>query len=238
MPEGGEIVFKTTDRSRTGRAVAATGSLLLITVEDTGEGMDESVRERVFEPFFTTKPPGKGTGMGLAAAYGTVASHDGRIEIASQMGRGTTVSVVLPRSPIRQDQGRHHRRKDRARRRKGAAWSTTRTAFVRRSRIFSRASVVRWSRSAGRGEATSTSRRTGADVDLVILDLVLPDMNGREALAVLREINPEVRVLLVSGYTADDELRQLLRSDAIEFLEKPFLLADLAESLTRLTGSR
>jgi DNA-binding NtrC family response regulator len=87
-------------------------------------------------------------------------------------------------------------------------------------------------------EATEYFNENWTDLDLVVLDLVLPDMNGCETLAVMREVNPDVRVLLVSGYTADDEIRELVSSNAIEFLEKPFLLADLAESLTRLTSLR
>ena len=238
MPDGGEILFKTQICADDGEQPSPSGSRLVILVADTGEGMDEVVREQVFEPFFTTKAPGKGTGMGLAAAYGTVASHGGRIEIASEVGEGTTVSVSLPLTAaptgIRVDSFAEN-----------IAVGAGRVLVVDdedgvRAALSDLLESLGWTVVAfGRAsEATAYYEENWAELDLVVLDLVLPDMNGRDALAVLRKLNPEVRVLLVSGYTADDEIQELLRSDTIEFLEKPFLLADLAESLTRLTVSR
>jgi len=237
MPDGGEIVFKTQIFLDQGEQPSPSGSRLVILVEDTGEGMDEVVRERVFEPFFTTKAPGKGTGMGLAAAYGTVASHGGRIEIASEVGEGTTVSVSLPLTAALTGI-------------KTESFAENVAAGVGRVLVIDDEKSVRSALtdlleslgckvvSFGRAlEGTGYYEENWAELDLVVLDLVLPDMNGREALAVLRKLNPEVRVLLVSGYTADEEIRGILESETIEFLEKPFLLADLAESLTRLTGS-
>ncbi len=238
MPDGGEIVFKTRASKNQEEQSSPSGSQLLISVEDTGEGMDEAVRERVFEPFFTTKAPGKGTGMGLPAAYGTVASHGGRIEIASRVGRGTVVSITLPLSTVPTGV-------------RVESFAEKIAAGVGRVLVVDDEdgvrsaltdlleslgfSVVAFGRAL---EATEYFNENWAALDLVVLDLVLPDMNGCEALAVMREVNPDVRVLLVSGYTADDEIRELVSSDAIEFLEKPFLLADLAESLTRLTSLR
>ena len=237
MPDGGEIVFKTQIFLDQGEQPSPSGSRLVILVEDTGEGMDEVVRERVFEPFFTTKAPGKGTGMGLAAAYGTVASHGGRIQIASEVGQGTTVSVSLPLTAALTGI-------------KTESFAENVAAGVGRVLVIDDEKSVRSALtdlleslgckvvSFGRAlEGTGYYEENWAELDLVVLDLVLPDMNGREALAVLRKLNPEVRVLLVSGYTADEEIRGILESETIEFLEKPFLLADLAESLTRLTGS-
>ncbi len=238
MPEGGEIVFKSRIIKNRGEQSSASGSQLLISVEDSGEGMDEAVRERVFEPFFTTKAPGKGTGMGLSAAYGTVASHGGRIEIASRLGRGTVVSITLPLTAVPTGVRVESFVEN-------IATGVGRVLVVDDEEGVRSAltdlleslgcSVVAFGRAR---EATEYFNENWANIDLVVLDLVLPDMNGREALAVIRDVNPNVRVLLVSGYTADDEIRDLVRSNSIEFLEKPFLLADLAESLTRLTSSR
>ena len=238
MPEGGEIVFISRIIKNRGEQSSPSGSQLLISVEDTGEGMDETVRERVFEPFFTTKAPGKGTGMGLAAAYGTVASHGGRIEIASRLGRGTVVSITLPLTAvptgIRVESLAENIASGVGRVLVVDDEEGVRSALTDLLESLG-CSVVAFGRAV---EATEYFNENWADLDLVVLDLVLPDMNGCEALAVMREVNPNVRVLLVSGYTADDEIRDLVRSNTIEFLEKPFLLADLAESLTRLTSSR
>ena len=238
MPEGGEIVFISRIIKNRGEQSSPSGSQLLISVEDTGEGMDETVRERVFEPFFTTKAPGKGTGMGLAAAYGTVASHGGRIEIASRLGRGTVVSITLPLTAvptgIRVESLAENIASGVGRVLVVDDEEGVRSALTDLLESLG-CTVVAFGRAL---EATEYFNENWADLDLVVLDLVLPDMNGCEALAVMREVNPNVRVLLVSGYTADDEIRDLVRSNTIEFLEKPFLLADLAESLTRLTSSR
>jgi len=231
----GEIVFKTTTVSD---GVPGQAPQLLITVEDTGEGMDDEVLDRVFEPFYTTKAPGKGTGMGLAVAYGTVASHKGRIEITSKSGRGTRVSVFLPCT------GESARPTVVAMAEKIAAGVGTVLLIDDedgvRSALTDLLESLGWSvfAFAQAADGTAHYREHWREIDLVVLDLVLQDMTGREALAMLREINPEVRVILASGYSADEEIQQLLHNDSIEFLEKPFLLADLAESLTRLTRLR
>ena len=214
------------------------GSQLVITVEDTGEGMDDVVRTRAFEPFFTTKAPGHGTGMGLAAAYGTVASHGGHIEIESRVGEGTTVTVALAAStaPAREMTDTLAER---------LALGVGRVMIIDDEDGVRAAlsdlleslgfTVVAFGRAL---EGTAFFEENWRSVDFVVLDLVLPDLSGRQALALLRSVNPDVRILLISGYTADDEIRSLVRSDTTEFLEKPFLLADLAESLTRLSGAR
>jgi PAS domain S-box-containing protein len=235
IPKSGEIVFKTTtlDSEEPGRA-----SHLVISVEDTGDGMTNDVLERAFEPFFTTKAPGKGTGMGLAAAYGTVASHGGRIEIASRVGQGTVVSIVLPLAAapagVRVDSLAENLVAGVERVMVVDDEDSVRSALTDLLQSLG-CSVVGFGRAL---EATAYFKENWADIDLVVLDLVLPDSTGREALAVLRGVNPGVKVLLVSGYSADEEVIKLVRSDTVEFLEKPFLLADLAESLTRLTGPR
>ncbi len=235
MPDGGEIVFKTRmiDSGESGAE-----SQLVISVEDTGEGMDDVVRARAFEPFFSTKAPGHGTGMGLAAAYGTVASHGGRIEIESRVGEGTTITVVLAVSAASTLE-------------KVDTMAERLAPGVGRVMVIDDEDGVRAALSDlleslgfsvvafGRAlEGTAFFEENWRSIDFVVLDLVLPDLSGRQALTVLQSVNPEVRVLLVSGYTADEEIQSLLRSDTIEFLEKPFLLADLAESLTRLSGAQ
>ncbi|MEX1311782.1 MAG: ATP-binding protein, partial [Candidatus Sulfomarinibacteraceae bacterium] len=240
MPSGGEIVFKTRMIEGDGNEEdpSKPDSWLEVRVEDTGEGMDESVRERAFEPFFTTKPLGKGTGMGLAAAFGTVTAHGGTIEIDSLPGRGTAVAVRLPatgpETGVRAD-----------------SFAEKLTAVGGRVILVDdeddvRSALTDLLESLGfsvtgfeRGrDATTYFAAHPSESDFVILDLVLPDISGREVLAELQETDPSVRVLLVSGYTADEEISRILESPTVEFLEKPFLLADLAEALTRLNGSR
>ncbi|HSL17526.1 MAG TPA: PAS domain S-box protein [Methylomirabilota bacterium] len=238
LPEGGEIVFSTRNLPKELSDAPGPAQWLEVTVVDNGLGMDPAVRQRAFEPFFTTKAPGKGTGMGLAAAYGTVTGHGGRIGIESRPGAGTEVSIRLPVS-----------------RREATPKVDTLAEIlapgVGRALVVDddegvRTAICDLLEALGfTVEAHDRGARAAADyaerwrdVDLVVLDLVLPDMTGREALEAIREVNPEARVLLVSGFTADDSIRELVRGGRVEFLEKPFLLADLAERLTRLMGSR
>jgi PAS domain S-box-containing protein len=238
LPEGGEIVFATRTLSGDDAGDASAGDRLLVTVTDDGAGMEEAVRERAFEPFFTTKPPGRGTGMGLAAVYGTVARHNGRIGLASRPGHGTTVSVELPAiaGPAAADGSVKEAKATTAR---GTALvidddGEVRAALGELLECLGY-TVVSFARAT---EGIAGFRGLGGGVDVVVLDLVLPDMTGREALRRLQEVDPGVRVLLVSGYTADGDLQELGRGGTVGFLEKPFLLADLAESLARLTGPR
>jgi PAS domain S-box-containing protein len=238
LPEGGEIVFSTRNLPRDLANDAGPKQWLEVAVLDNGLGMDPAVRQRAFEPFFTTKAPGKGTGMGLAAAYGTVTGHGGRISIASRPGEGTEVSIRLPVSRREADP-------------RADTLAEILAPGVGRAMVVDdddgvRTAICDLLEALGfTVEAHDSGARAAADyaerwrdVDLVVLDLVLPDMTGREALEAIREVNPEARVLLVSGFTADDSIRELVHGGRVEFLEKPFLLADLAERLTRLMGSR
>ncbi|MCU0305971.1 MAG: PAS domain S-box protein [Thermoanaerobaculales bacterium] len=238
LPEGGEIVFATRTLLDADGDGAAGSERLEITVTDDGAGMDEAVCARAFEPFFTTKPPGRGTGMGLAAVYGTVARHGGSIELASRPGQGTAVSLVLP--AVTEPAA--------AAGVVGAAKVTTvrGTALVIDDEDGVRAALTQLLECLGY-TVVSFARATdgiagflelGGDVDVVVLDLVLPDLSGRDALHRLQEIDPSAKVLLVSGYTADADIRELERGGTVGFLEKPFLLADLAEALARLDGPR
>lgn len=238
MPDGGEIVFRTQILEEDDEDPRRSAPRLLIAVGDTGCGMDDSVRQRVFEPFFTTKPVGKGTGMGLSAAYGTVASHGGLIELSSVVGRGTEVRFVLPLSVSLP------RPKTDTLAEKVIGGSVraliiddedgVREALVDLLDCLGCSAVGFDHAAAGIAYFGENWR----EIDVVLLDLVLPDVNGREALEELRKINPDVRVVLMSGFTADEGIVELQRDREIEFLEKPFLLADLTESLTRLSESR
>jgi two-component system cell cycle sensor histidine kinase/response regulator CckA len=237
LPGGGEIVFRTKIVHDTANA-RSRRCWLELSVVDNGSGMEAAVRQRAFEPFFTTKAPGKGTGMGLAAAYGTVASHGGQIEIESRPGEGTEVAIRLPLS-------------DRVADRRADTLTDILAPGVGRAMVIDDDEGVRtalcdlldalgftveaYERAA---PAVADYRQRWQDIDLVVLDLVLPDVNGQQALAEVRDINADARVLLISGYTADDSIRELVRAGATEFLEKPFLLADLAERLARLMGPR
>ncbi len=236
MPEGGEIVFRTSRTTEGVTAVAASPDLL-VTVTDTGVGMEESVRRRAFEPFFTTKVQGQGTGMGLAAAYGTVIGHGGSIDIFSRLGDGTTVDVRLPTLTSESGPAVAVLPPRRVVGMGGRALVIDDEDAVREALCQLLESLGFKAAGFARGaEAVAHFGDHTGSYDVVVLDLILPDMNGRETLAALREIDPEVKILLVSGYAADEDVLSLIHSGGVDFLEKPFQLADLAESVTRLRG--
>ncbi len=211
------------------------GRQVLITVRDTGQGMDEEIRERIFEPFFSTKERGRGTGLGLAVVYGIVTSHGGRIWAESEAGVGTEFHVVLPAM-------------DRAPQKSEEMTATVRPGVLAETRnagrdlvlVIDDEAVVR--RSLGRMLQSMDLEVVGAEdgptgvelyrehserIALVVLDLIMPGMDGEQVMAVLLGINPRVRVLIVSGYHDDAKVNTLSSAGAAGFLPKPFTGAQL-----------
>ena len=210
----------------------ARGTYAKLSVRDTGTGMDETTRKRMFEPFFTTKPVGKGTGLGLAMVYGAVEAHAGAIDVTSVIGRGTTIEIYLPTTeatPLPMPRADVARTKgvvlivdDEATMRAGAA------------RIVEQLGLTTTSASDG-DEAIAIFEQQADDIALVVLDMVMPRMNGAACFRALRERRP-VPILLVSGYTDHAAARELLSAGASGFLEKPYTAEQLAAEIDRILG--
>jgi hypothetical protein len=211
-------------------AVRKGGEYVLVRVRDTGVGMTADVRARIFEPFFTTKARGKGTGLGLASAYAIVKSHGGEIEVTSEPGKGTEFRVFLPASE----------REPAPERRDPALEGGVRgTVLVVDDEPSIRAlthdlltdlgcDVVL----AGSGpEALERYAELRGRIDLVVLDIVMPGMNGLETFRRLRRIDSEARVLVASGYSPEGMAADALREGALGFIHKPFRAAELASSV-------
>jgi PAS domain S-box-containing protein len=207
------------------------GPHVCLSVADTGDGMDAATRERVFEPFFTTKPGGEGTGMGLATVYGIVRQHDGFIEVDSAPGKGTRFVIYLPASDHPAEEGEDVREKELVR--------GTETILVVEDEQAVRAAVVKMLAGLGYtvlqaadGEkALDLIQGNGGTIDLVLSDVVMPRMGGRELLERSREIEPEMSFLFSSGYT-DARLRTLLDLERrTTFIAKPFSLEALATAV-------
>jgi CheY-like chemotaxis protein len=212
---------------------ARVGEHSLITVTDSGAGIPPEIRARIFEPFFTTKPIGQGTGLGLAMVYGTVRRHGGWIQCYSEEGRGTRFSLYLPRlvgaetpadaAPRRARQAERGRETillvedDDTFRQIGAEC----LAELGYSVVAARDGV----------EALETFSAMKDDVDLVILDLTMPRMNGRDALVRLREIAPEVKVLVTSGHQGDQAVHEVLALGASGFIGKPYRLDGMGRAI-------
>jgi CheY-like chemotaxis protein len=210
----------------------------MLAVSDTGVGMDAATQERIFEPFFTTKETGKGTGLGLATVYGIVKQSDGYIFCYSEIGRGTTFKIYIPRAgaideptqaePLPAAIGRGTERillveDDDAVRRVTAS-------------ILESGGYAVTSEKDGASALESLSDASAAP-QLLVTDVVMPGMDGREVARRVSARFPAVRVLFISGYTENAIVHQGVLEEGIEFMPKPFTSADLLQRVRALLDS-
>ncbi|MFW6303522.1 MAG: response regulator, partial [Candidatus Sumerlaeota bacterium] len=214
------------------------GPYVYIEVEDNGCGMDEAVMERMFDPFFSTRFEGRG--MGLSAVQGTVKAHGGLVETASQPGRGTRIRVLFPVA----------NEKEQAEEESEVLASPfdvqlegmvlvvddekTLLRVVRR--MLERVGVAVLLASNG-SDAVELMRRHKENIDAVVLDLTMPGMSGRETYDALRDLRPDVPILLISGYSENDARDEFAGCDICGFLQKPFNSEFFVSRITQLLGS-
>jgi CheY-like chemotaxis protein len=198
--------------------------------------MDEETQRHMFEPFFTTKAEGKGTGLGLPAVYGTVQSHRGCLQVESAVGDGTTFDVYLPCDEGRgEEEGAGEPASAEPHRQLSVLYIDDEDVLRKTAEVVLR-QLGHTATLAGSGaEAQRIYAAKWQDIDLVILDIVMPGMSGRETFDALRAINPDARVLLSSGYSVDSEAQELLRRGAKGFIQKPFTIEELQSALTSLS---
>jgi PAS domain S-box-containing protein len=237
MPRGGELTIETANvDSETAPSLSSTdrpGRLVRLMVGDTGCGMAPEIQSRIFEPFYTTKAPGKGTGLGLSVVHGIVQQSGGRIEVDSAPGRGSVFNVFFP--AIAEDvpaaaASRSSRREE---------LNGTETLLLVEDedavRTTSMMVLQTWGYNvlaAASGEEASQLLAEHAErVELLLTDVVMPGMSGRDLADALRQENPDLKVLFMSGYTSDAVLRHGILHGAANFLEKPFSPATLAKKV-------
>jgi PAS domain S-box-containing protein len=237
MPEGGRLIIETENVVLGAKGAAPYGDVqpgpyILLTVSDTGTGISEEVQPHVFEPFFTTKEVGRGTGLGLAAAYGIVKQAGGDISVQSGAGHGTTFKILLPRIDAAADSAASADSDAPAALPRGAetVLLVEDEADVRSvtARILARLgySVIE---AADGAEALRVAAATPRRIHLLLTDVVMPEMGGRELGNRLAAQRPSVRVLLTSGYADDTVLRLDADAGDVAFLRKPFSSRVLAE---------
>jgi two-component system, cell cycle sensor histidine kinase and response regulator CckA len=242
MPEGGKLVFETKnvrldeEYCRT-HLETKPGEYVLLTVSDTGHGMEKEILDRAFEPFFTTKARGEGTGLGLSMVFGIVKSHDGHISCHSKRGAGTVFNIYLPATEIE------------------IAWDPEATLIMpsfgtetillvddeRPIRDLGKeilTSVGYKVLTASTGlEALGMYAKSQEEISLVILDLIMPEMGGKQCLEQLLKINPQLKVLIASGYCADPSTKEYLETGARGFVTKPFRMKELLQQVRKVLDS-
>lgn len=242
MPYGGRLTISTqkvvvTEGAETEFDLLLSGAYVLISFSDTGTGIDKEIIDRVFEPFFTTKEVGKGTGLGLSMVYGIVKQHGGSVLINSETDKGSTFKIYLPLL-----EG-HDGTKERKRPLSLAGGTETLLVvedeeivklFLKRTLEKAGYRVL----AAGDGEEAMTLFREHDDISLVLSDMVMPGKNGKELLAEIRQIKPEIKFIFISGYTANIMSSEGMQQAGVEFIMKPFSKNDIVGKVREVLDRR
>jgi len=244
MPGGGDLTLKTTNinsqdmTDKQYKPVAAKYVMLQVT--DTGEGMDAKTLERIFDPFFTTKGLGRGTGLGLASVYGIIKAHGGYIDVDSKQGVGTTFHIYFP-ALDKPNIHSHtpHKGPDRIKPGKGTILMVDDEEIIIDVSIEMLEKIgYRVLKTLSGKEAISEYQANSAKIDLVILDLIMPKISGSEVYDKLKEINPQVKVLLSSGYSVDGQATEILKRGCNGFIQKPFNMGELSRKVNEILESK
>ena len=240
MPDGGDLVVKTRnthlDEAYCRSVDACAGDYVLINVSDTGMGMDPETVGRIFEPFFTTKGVGKGTGLGLASAYGIIRNHKGFIRVESEKGRGSTFRIYLPASPA--EKVADGALPDAPIKGKGTVLVVDdEQDSIEAAEVMLKELGYKVMHAQRGDEAIKLYRENMGNLDLITLDLVMPEMSGKEVFRQLKELNPDIRVLLVSGYGQNSQVEEIMSLGCNGFLQKPYDIQLLSQKISEaLTG--
>jgi CheY-like chemotaxis protein len=241
MPGGGELFLQTEnvvlEKDYAQPFGIRHGKYIKISVTDTGVGMDKATRERIFDPFFTTKEMGRGTGLGLACAYGIIKNHGGLINVYSEKGEGTTFNIYLPASEkeITEPQATDEE----------ILKGRETVLLVDDEKIIIDVGTQLLHRlgykvivARGGKEALDIYEENQDDIDLVILDMIMPDMSGGDTYDKLKEINPSIRVLLASGYSISGQAQAILDRGCKAFIQKPFNLGELSRKVREVLDKK
>lgn len=228
MPEGGDVYVQTNniflDEDFVRPYQISPGKYVKISITDTGTGMDKATLQRIFEPFFTTKKMGRGIGLGLSSVYGIIKNHGGFIDVQSEKGEGTSFYIYLPATdPLNIFQNREIEPED------GIAHGTETILLVDDEdmildvsrKMLEKLGYTVLSAASGH-EAIDMYQKHLEEISLVIIDMIMPDLNGGETYDELKKITPEIKVLLASGYSMDGQAQDILSRGCNGFIQKPF----------------
>jgi two-component system cell cycle sensor histidine kinase/response regulator CckA len=237
MPEGGDLILRTknvTHEDMTGKVYKPKrGNYVLLTVRDTGTGMEKEIMEHIFEPFFTTKGLANGTGLGLASAYGIIKGHGGYIDVESEKEKGTIFSIYIPGTgeTARED----HEFSSKPVKGNGTVLLVDDEEIILTTgeqmlKVLGYDVLV----ANGGQEAIKLFEENQDEIDIVLLDMVMPSLGGGKTFDRLKEKNPEVKVLLSSGYSIDGEAKEILERGCDGFIQKPFDMGRLSQNIKEI----
>jgi PAS domain S-box-containing protein len=242
MPEGGDFILKTFNadhKNMKGRLyVPGPCKYVMLTVTDTGIGMDNEIKERIFDPFFTTKEMGRGTGLGLASAYGIINGHDGYIDVESRKGEGTTFSIYLPASEKKIAKSVDIAEKL-LRGTETVLLIDDEETILDVGQALLKAMGYKVLTAKSGQEAIELYQKNQEDIiDIVILDMIMPNMSGSEVYDRMKEINPDIKVLLSSGYSVDGQATDILNRGCNGFIQKPFNINGLSAAIRQILDKK
>ena len=242
MPKGGRLHIQTTNTTLTEKEAGAVeikpGNYVKISVTDTGIGMDRETIKKIFEPFFTTKSKQGGTGLGLASAYGIIRNHGGIINAYSEPGQGATFNIYLPSSATKEEGEKDQQADKRPSSGSGGVLLIDDEAMIldTASEILKMLGYVVYRAGSGQ-EGVSIYHEKKNRIDLVILDMIMPGINGPQVLKMLKEINPDVKVILSSGYSMQGEVQKVMESGCVAFIQKPYNILELSSIVQQVLHS-
>ncbi len=242
MSEGGTITIKTCNKylspeyCSTSNFELTSGDYIEISVSDTGCGISPAVQSRIFEPFFTTKSEGKGTGLGLSAVYGNVIQHHGEISMSSTINQGTTFYILFPLTEKRKNSEETLNNSNQ----KGHG-----TILIIDDESFIRTAAKAILSDAGYNIMLAENGQEGieifvknkARIDLIILDMIMPVMNGKECFNNIMEIDPAAKVILASGYSKDEDIAKMKKNHLTAFIAKPYRSQELLKLVDKIINN-
>jgi two-component system cell cycle sensor histidine kinase/response regulator CckA len=237
MPEGGHLYLEGVNvelgSEDVGPHSIEPGKYVMITVTDTGIGIDDATRVRIFDPFFTTKDRSRGTGLGLASVYGIVKNHGGFIAMESEEGVGTSFHIYLP-ATFKKVEG-DRKENEEIQQGQGTILLVDDEEMILDvgSQMLKKIGYDVLTAPGGR-EAVSVYQNNCNRIDIVILDMIMPEMGGGQTYESLKEIDPEVNVLLSSGYSRDGQAEEILKKGCKGFIQKPFNMKDLSHKIAEI----
>jgi len=244
MPNGGKIIIRSenamVDDSKVDEyGLESPGTYVKVTVADTGIGIEDHIISRIFDPFFTTKERGLGTGLGLATTYGIIKSHKGALKVESKPGKGSSFIFFLPAKKTRVENPKESEEKHTIINGKGSILLVDDEKGVLEVCSEMLESLGYNVTAVSTGKEAIDALTSGNDrLDLVILDLVMPRMSGQKAFEKIRAIDPDIKVLVSSGYSREEEIKKMMQKGCDGYILKPFDMATLSKKLDIVLKTR